>query len=785
MVILGLERPVEYGSRRIFDPTMANMILNAQNRYVQAMKEDYLRGREDLKEFNKEYGDFISPFRKDMERYGEIIGGIKDKINQAYANGIDPLRSPEGRAMITRLISSIDPAEFNMMRSNAKTGYAYLDALQALRKAGKFSQDQEDFDIALNGETPFDDFSTSGPGGAFNTWGRTSPIQATTLRDLTFDSYKGRTARDLTAADFQNDPRLKNYTYDPRYKWSGYLDSDLMKVAPGASASLKGDPRAAFFREQSRQKALATNPNATEADIEAQWQRDIADANTWALIDPINKGADEYVLLAAKNAAAERLLSLRGGGKKSNSGNGGGDDDDDEDHRTTFMDRLQQNVNLHVEDKLFGRKTAGESIASLADYWDKMAKSVEQKGKVVGEEVTNEKVPMERPKNSFSKYMFGGLPQLQYSGSDTYVANKENKTVKYDQTKNSQYNKYVYERDRWLHFGNTGEYQVSKYDTSKEASEVRKIMAGQASADKKFQQIYQKAKTKGLGSITTEDKKFLEQYTKNKQLVDGYKQNDIFRTMYKAKGNSPAYLGKPGQTPGTTTTEDLKRRSSKFWDSFKAESLSDHQIDVLQNMFDGNATEVTDPNLPNKYKELSLNSNYSYAPIRQSNIAGSGRFKYNDIHNKFNRWLHSDGTTLMSFSSNNVQGAILPVGGRVGGQLDIMKHPFITKEQFMEFYNKSGASKYGTPEDVAKKLGLGVHKKPLTYKGKDDILHETDAYYSVPITATFDPSSYRDINVKSDKLEFGASEASKGSIDSENQALQAQQLLEAALDMLN
>lgn len=295
MVILGLERPVEYGSRQIFDPTMANMVLNAQNRYVQAMKEDYLQGREDLKEFNKEYGDFISPFRKDMARYGEIIGGIKDKINQAYANGIDPLRSPEGRAMITRLISSVDPAEFNMMKSNAKTGYAYLDALQALRKAGKFSQDQENFDIALNGETPFDDFSTSGPGGALNTWGRTSPIQATTLTDLAKPHYEHRTPRVLTKADFDSDPRLKNYKWDPRYEWKGYIDSDLMKVAPGASNSLKGDPRAAFFREQSKQKALAANPNATEADIEAQWQRDIADASAWALVDPTRE-ADQFAL---------------------------------------------------------------------------------------------------------------------------------------------------------------------------------------------------------------------------------------------------------------------------------------------------------------------------------------------------------------------------------------------------------------------------------------------------------------------------------------------------------
>ena len=261
MTYLGLERPVVWETKSLVDPTTIQMYLNSQRDYINALYNDYKQANQDMKEFNKEYGDFISPFRKDMARYGEIIGGIKDKINQAYANGIDPLRSPEGRAMITRLISSIDPAEFNMMRSNAKTGYAYLDALQALRKAGKFSQDHEDFDIALNGETPFNDFSTSGPGGALNTWGRTSPIQATTLTDLAKPHYEHRTPRVLTKADFDSDPRLKNYKWDPRYEWTGYLDSDLMKVAPGASSSLKGDPRAAFFREQSRQKALAMYEN--------------------------------------------------------------------------------------------------------------------------------------------------------------------------------------------------------------------------------------------------------------------------------------------------------------------------------------------------------------------------------------------------------------------------------------------------------------------------------------------------------------------------------------------
>ena len=66
-----------------------------------------------------------------------------------------------------------------------------------------------------------------------------------------------------------------------------------MKVAPGASASLAGDPRALFFRDLARQKVIAAGKEPTEGNVEAQFQRDIADANTWALIDPSRK-ADEF-----------------------------------------------------------------------------------------------------------------------------------------------------------------------------------------------------------------------------------------------------------------------------------------------------------------------------------------------------------------------------------------------------------------------------------------------------------------------------------------------------------
>ena len=186
----------------------------------------------------------MSPFSEDMKRYGVMMSGVRDIIDDAAARGIDLFKSPEGRAVIQRAVNSVNPSEYNLMRSNAKVGYAYLDAMQDLRRKGKYSEAQELFDIMQTGGTNFKDFATRGPGGKLNTWDRSSPIEATSLLDLTFDSYKGRTPRDLTADDL----RAAGIPYDSRYQYTGYLDSDLMKVAPGAAMAIAADPRAAYFR---------------------------------------------------------------------------------------------------------------------------------------------------------------------------------------------------------------------------------------------------------------------------------------------------------------------------------------------------------------------------------------------------------------------------------------------------------------------------------------------------------------------------------------------------------
>lgn len=176
MVFLGLEKPVEYGSRQIFDPTMANMVLQSQRDYVNAMKEDYIRGQEELKEFNKNFGDFFSPIQKDMEWYDQnVTGATRNLINNLYAQGIDPLRSAEGRSLISRWVNTMPVGEINRRKQSAVTATEYLKKAAELEAEGRYDEAAE----ILHGRD-FKNWDT----GANGIWNYGSPMRMMTKDEI-------------------------------------------------------------------------------------------------------------------------------------------------------------------------------------------------------------------------------------------------------------------------------------------------------------------------------------------------------------------------------------------------------------------------------------------------------------------------------------------------------------------------------------------------------------------------------------------------------------------------
>lgn len=695
-MVYAYDRAIPLPVKDLYDTQVMAMSINAA-------KDMYEKGQKQIEDFYNKYGDFISPIQKDMDWYAQnVTGKARDVINNLYANGIDPLRSAEGRAVVAQLVNSMPVGDIAKLRQSADNARQFLKAKLSLQEKGLYNPLLEKYE-----GTPMDQYSTLGDGenAGMGVWNRMSPTPYQNMALFSKDYFDN--LKPFTRSASKN---------GVSYTKSEITEGDLHNIADAHFNDLVNTPQG-----QLMYKMYLDQTGGDKAAARQAFNNAVVSGNRDRLFyqDDYN---DNWLKVQQLNIARAKLALARQAAEGKQN---------EQEAPTTFMDRLQNNMQKNFENKVYGSSTAANTIAGFADYWDKMMSTVENKSKITG--YNTEKS---------TKRVFGvGMP--------TRDIPVEKKTPIYDHSGNALYKKYNYEKQRWIKYGETGEYTPSIYDKSKDAAEVRRIIKLSHENPKK---------------ITVQDV----------AKVQAYMENDIKTMQYKITSNSPGYLGKGNQPKGTTTTADLKRRSSLFWDQFRAEGLQDIPNKVLTEAFTGTALRTIDPDLPDKQATVTFGSGYEYAPIRQSKIAGSGRFKYNDIHSKFNRWLKSDGRSGIVFDENKVVAAGIPQKNRTGIQLDVMQYPAITKEQFMEFYNNAGGSKLGTPENVAKKLGLRPTTKKLKFKDKNEVLHETDTYYEVPVIRTIDNLggyNFRDINATSDRYEFGQGIADKNIISSENHSV--------------
>lgn len=269
MVFLGLERPVEYGRQQIFDPTTAQMVLQAQDQYANALYRDYVRGLEDMKEFNKEYGNFVTPILADQEWYNKnVIDKVRGTIQRIYDAGIDPTRSVQGRAAISQLINSIDVGSVNKLRSSRDAANEYIKNRGLLEAKGLYNADLEERYLGH-------DLSRWDTIGGGQIWDRTSPVEAKTLKELTESWYNNRTPEILTPEDVAS----LGLQYEKGYDYTGFADRHLLDIAAGETPGWTGSVYSDYFRDLAERKVAASGKPYTKADVERQLQQDVATAN--------------------------------------------------------------------------------------------------------------------------------------------------------------------------------------------------------------------------------------------------------------------------------------------------------------------------------------------------------------------------------------------------------------------------------------------------------------------------------------------------------------------------
>lgn len=94
--------------------------------YTQAIREQFEKGEKRLDEFASKYGNFTSPFAKDIQDWDRLtMGRINNIYNDLVSRGIDPLRSREGQAAMAQAIRQTPVGKLNMMLQSAEVGKSY------------------------------------------------------------------------------------------------------------------------------------------------------------------------------------------------------------------------------------------------------------------------------------------------------------------------------------------------------------------------------------------------------------------------------------------------------------------------------------------------------------------------------------------------------------------------------------------------------------------------------------------------------------------------------------
>lgn len=234
---MGYETPVEMPSMGIYNTDLMKM-------YIAGVKDQYEKGQEEMKDFMKLYGDFYSPVPGATEAYNRMtIGGANDMINQMLANGIDPYKSPEARAAISRYIASVPTGTLNVMKRSAENAKEYKKNRDKLILAGQYDPEFERF--MLGGKT-------------LEEWDPTTPFTATTPHTKQdWETFTTPYFKNFKAQEYLGPSR-------PGYALYGTKPEEIQKATNASYNDLQNSPWGKYQIDKAqRQVENMTNSDGT------------------------------------------------------------------------------------------------------------------------------------------------------------------------------------------------------------------------------------------------------------------------------------------------------------------------------------------------------------------------------------------------------------------------------------------------------------------------------------------------------------------------------------------
>ena len=156
---------------------------NMMSQYISAAREQYNQAVQDQKEFAKEFGELYGPNANiNKQFYEQTRGAVNKGLDYLYQNGIDPIRSAEGRAYIAKIIRERPYAEIANLKAQNESMKTYQKYRAEAMRNGTYDPDFEKF--VLGGKTLETwDPSTDGM------WTREAPSKYSSLKDWTSNLF--------------------------------------------------------------------------------------------------------------------------------------------------------------------------------------------------------------------------------------------------------------------------------------------------------------------------------------------------------------------------------------------------------------------------------------------------------------------------------------------------------------------------------------------------------------------------------------------------------------------
>lgn len=245
-MILGYEQPIDIPMMSMYDKDMMKM-------YLSALQKDYEQGIADQKEFINKYGDFISPIAGASEAYyNEGVGKVMNVYNQLQAQGIDPVRSVQGRAALSKAMNSINRAKMATIRESAKNREEYNKAVAQAKLAGKYDAELENLALRQAGIDP------TQPWDHNRLWDRTSPEYYTSFTDTWTPIMKAV-------------PKTSKETVDPKtgikYYTEGVFEENLKPIVDLNYDRWANTPSGQLQLNQIKEVIRYQNPNDSEQQL--------------------------------------------------------------------------------------------------------------------------------------------------------------------------------------------------------------------------------------------------------------------------------------------------------------------------------------------------------------------------------------------------------------------------------------------------------------------------------------------------------------------------------------